>query len=246
MQIEVWSDFACPFCYIGKRRLEAALEQFEHRDHIDVHYRSFELDPTAKKDYGHDVHEMLATKYGMTREKAIQMNENLGQQAASVDLQFNFDTIVLTNTFDAHRLSHFAGHYGKRNEMTELLLRAYFTDSKHLGDRETLLNLAAELGLDREEAAEALDSGRFTEAVRDEENEANDLGIRGVPFYVLNRKYAISGAQSPETFLQALNQAWEDAKPAKLVNAVGGDAGVCTDDGCAIDTADVNADAKTK
>jgi predicted DsbA family dithiol-disulfide isomerase len=245
MQIEIWSDSACPFCYVGKRRLEAALEKFEHRDRLDIQYRSFELDPTAKKDYDYDVHEMLAKKYGMSRDQAVQMNVNLGQQATAVGLQFNFDTIVLTNTFDSHRLSHFAGHNGKRNEMTEALLRAYFTDSKHLGDRETLLDLAAEVGLDREEAAEVLDSDRFTEAVRDEEREANELGIRGVPFYVINRKYAISGAQSPETFLQALNQAWEDANPSKPVNA-GGDAGVCTDDGCVIDTADVNADVETK
>ncbi|EFM08640.1 DSBA oxidoreductase [Paenibacillus curdlanolyticus YK9] len=235
MQIEVWSDFACPFCYIGKRRLEAGLEQFEHKNHVDVVYRSFELALDADVHIPHDVHDMLAQKYGMTREKAVEMNANLTEQAAQVGLDFRFDTLVLTNTFDAHRLSHFGGHYGKRSEVTELLLRAYFTDSKHLGDHATLLDIAEEAGLDREEAAEALRSGRFADAVRAEEQEANQLGVRGVPFYVINRKYAVSGAQPPEVFLQALQQAWEDANPIQLVNTGGSAAGVCTDDGCAID-----------
>ncbi|GFN32857.1 DsbA family oxidoreductase [Paenibacillus xylaniclasticus] len=234
MQIEIWSDFACPFCYIGKRRLEEAVSWFEHRDHIDIQYRSFELDPNAEKDVPHDVHDMLSSKYGMTRDQAIEMNQNVGRSAAEAGLDFQFDSIVLTNTFDAHRLSHFGAHYGKRTELTELLLKGYFTDGKHLGDRETLLSIAEEAGLDRAEAAEALASGRFTDSVRSEEQEAAKLGVRGVPFYVINRKYAVSGAQPTEVFLRALEQAWQDENPAKLVDVGSEAAGVCTDEACDI------------
>ncbi|WP_127531291.1 DsbA family oxidoreductase [Paenibacillus kobensis] len=236
MQIEVWSDFACPFCYIGKRRLEEAVAQFENRDHIDIQYRSFELDPNAQKEYPHDVHEMLSSKYGMTRDKAIEMNQNVGRSAAEAGLDFQFDQIKLTNTFDAHRLSHFGAHHGKRTELTELLLKGYFTDGKHLSDRETLLDIAAEAGLDRDEAAEALSSGRFADNVRDEEQEASQLGVRGVPFYVINRKYAVSGAQPTEVFLNALEQAWHDENPVKLVDVGSEAAGVCTDESCDIPT----------
>jgi len=234
MQIEVWSDFACPFCYIGKRRLEEAVSRFEHRNHIDIQYRSFELDPSAEKNVPHDVHEMLSAKYGMTRDKAMEMNDNVGRMASEVGLDFQFDTMVLTNTFDAHRLSHFGAHYGKRTELTELLLKAYFTDSKHLGDEQTLLDIAVEAGLDREEAAEALSSGRFADSVREEEQEAGKLGVRGVPFYVINRKYAVSGAQPTEVFLSALEQAWHDENPVRLVDVGNEAAGVCTDESCEI------------
>jgi len=207
MKVEIWSDFACPFCYIGKRRFEAALANFADKDEVQVIYRSFELDPHAAKHSPIDVHDMLAAKYGMSREQAIAMNERVGRQAQEVGLLFRFDSIVLTNTFDAHRLAHFAGQYGKRGDVTELLFKAYFTDSKHIGDHETLADIAAEAGLDREEAAAMLAGEQYAAEVREDEREASRLGIRGVPFFVIDRKYAVSGAQPSEVFLETLRQA---------------------------------------
>ncbi|MCU6792066.1 DsbA family oxidoreductase [Paenibacillus sp. WQ 127069] len=234
MNIEIWSDFMCPFCYIGKRRFEAALEQFPNKNHVEVIYRSFELDAHSERDVPHGVDEMLASKYGMSLEKAKEMNAGVAAQAQSVGLTFKFDTMILTNTFDAHRLAHFAAQHGLMREMTERLLHAYFTESKHIGDHQTLAALAAEVGLNQEEALQMLSGQAFTAEVRSDEEEAGKLGVRGVPFFVINRKYAISGAQSSEVFLGALQKAWEEDQPLTLLNtsdstAEGGacDNGVC-------------------
>ncbi|MBB3110815.1 putative DsbA family dithiol-disulfide isomerase [Paenibacillus phyllosphaerae] len=232
MQVEVWSDVACPFCYIGKRRFETALQEFAHNENVEVVYRSFELDPNAPKQVPYDAHDMLSKKYGMSRQEAINMNQNVTQQAAAEGVTFNIDDMKLTNTFDAHRLSHFADQYGKRTAVTELLFRAYFTDSVNVSDHETLANLAAEAGLDREAALAMLASDQFTAQVRSEEEEGSRLGIRGVPFYVINRKYAVSGAQPGGVFLNALGQAWEDQQPLKVVDSANDAA--CTDGSCGI------------
>ncbi|EES75233.1 DsbA family oxidoreductase [Paenibacillus sp. MB22_1] len=210
MKIEVWSDFGCPFCYIGKRRLERALELFGHRDEIEIVYRSFELDPGAPKDTESSIHELLAVKYGLSLEQAQESNRNVAQQAQTEGLTYNFDTIIPTNTFDAHRLAHYAGEQGKAKEMTERLFRAYFTDSLHIGDRETLVRLAEEVGLEGTAVREVLEQNTYADAVREDENEARRLGIRGVPFFVLRGKYAVSGAQPLEIFQGALLRAWED------------------------------------
>jgi predicted DsbA family dithiol-disulfide isomerase len=212
MKIEIWSDVMCPFCYIGKRRFEAALQQFPNKDDIEVVYRSFELDPNAKRDVNQDVHDMLASKYGMSREEAKAKNDEVTGQAKELGLTYNFDNMIVTNTFDSHRLMHFAASYGKMQEMTERLFKAYFTDSKHIGDHETLAALAAEVGLDKDEAAKMLAGDEYTKEVRDDEHEGGQLGIRGVPFFVINRKYAISGAQPVEVFLDALQKAWDEHK----------------------------------
>lgn len=210
MKIEVWSDFGCPFCYIGKRRLERALESFSHRDEIELVYRSFELDPGAPKDTESSIHELLAVKYGLSLEQAKESNRNVAQQAQTEGLTYNFDTIIPTNTFDAHRLAHYAGEQGKAKEMTERLFQAYFTDSLHIGDRDTLVRLAEEVGLDGAAVREVLEQNTYADAVREDENEARRLGIRGVPFFVLRGKYAVSGAQPLEIFQGALLRAWED------------------------------------
>ncbi|GGF99052.1 DsbA family oxidoreductase [Paenibacillus abyssi] len=217
MKVDIWSDFMCPFCYIGKRRFEAALERFSNKDDVEVVYRSFELDPNAKRDVDFDVHDMLASKYGMSRERAMSMNDDLTAQAQAVGLTYHFNTMILTNTFDAHRLAHFAAKHGKMTEMTERLLKAYFTESKHIGDHETLAALAEEVGLDKHEAAQMLAGDDYTKEVRADEQEAVNLGIRGVPFFVINNKYAVSGAQSSEVFLQALEKAWSEIKPPLTV-----------------------------
>ncbi|GAB2693965.1 DsbA family oxidoreductase [Paenibacillus thermoaerophilus] len=235
MKVEIWSDFACPFCYLGKRRFEAGLERFEHKDRVEVTFRSFELDPDAPVSVPYDVHDMLASKYGMSRERAKAWNDDVVRQAAEVGLEYRMDTLKLTNTLDAHRLTHYAAQFGKRAEVSELLFKAHFTDSRHIGERETLIEIAAQAGLDREETARVLDGGQFADEVRREEQEGAALGIRGVPFYVIDRKYGVSGAQSPDVFLDVLRKAWEESKPLTMVNPGAGsaDGGVCADGTCA-------------
>ncbi|MCZ8521763.1 MULTISPECIES: DsbA family oxidoreductase [Paenibacillus] len=231
MKVEIWSDFMCPFCYIGKRHFEAALVQFPHKESVEVIFRSFELDPQAERDVDFDVHDMLAAKYGMSREQALANNERVGATAKAAGLSFNFDDMILTNTFDAHRLTHFAARNGKGNELAERLFRAYFTDSKHLGHHETLVALASEAGLDAKEAAAALAGGAYAQNVREDEEEAARLGVRGVPFFVIDRKYAVSGAQPSSLFLDTLHKAWGEASLLQVVE--GGDA--CGDGYCAPD-----------
>ncbi|SEG64456.1 DsbA family oxidoreductase [Paenibacillus sp. UNC499MF] len=240
MKIEIWSDFACPFCYIGKRRFEQALEQFPHKDELEVVYRSFELDPNSPRDIGHSVHDMLSQKYGMSVEQAKTMNANVVAQAESVGLTYHMDTIVLTNTFDAHRLAHFADTHGKMHEMTERLLKAYFTDSLHLGDPAVLASLAEEVGLDKAEAERILAGDTYANEVRADEQEGAELGITGVPFFVIDRKYGISGAQPLEVFVQALEKAYGESKPLTILSgAEGGPAdGACADGVCAPPTRD--------
>ncbi|WP_150272939.1 DsbA family oxidoreductase [Paenibacillus tepidiphilus] len=221
MRIDVWSDYACPFCYIGKRRLEHALSQFAGRDQVEVVFRSFQLDPSARTDETRDIHDMLAAKYGMTRDKAKAMNAQLAEQAQSVGLEFNFDQIVSTNTFDAHRLSHYAKTVGKATEMSERLLRAYFTDGVNLGDRQVLLSLAAELGLDSAEVLAVLDSGKYADEVHGDIAAAQSLNVTGVPFFVFNNKYAISGAQPGPVFSEVLDTVWAEEQQAPSLQVVG-------------------------
>ncbi|MET1030677.1 DsbA family oxidoreductase [Domibacillus tundrae] len=208
MKVEIWSDFACPFCYIGKRRFEEAAAQFD--ENIKVEFRSFELDPQAPKKADEDVHSMLAKKYGMTREKAKAMNDQLTAQAKEVGLEYNMDTLILANTHDAHRLSHFAKEKGKMNEFTERVLKAYFTESKHIADFDLLAGWAEEAGLVKEEAMDVLKSGKYSDRVRADQEEAREIGVEGVPFFVFNEKYAVSGAQSVEAFSQVLEKVAAD------------------------------------
>lgn len=238
MKIEVWSDFVCPFCYIGKRRLEMALAQFPHRDQVEVEFKSFELDPNSAKYNGKSIHEILSSKYGMSIEQARQANENVGQQAASVGLDFQFDGMKPGNTFDAHRLAKFAKEQGKESAMTEKLLQAYFSESKDIGDVEVLADLAVEAGLDRQQALTVLqDQHAFANDVRMDEAMAQQYGIRGVPYFIINNKYAISGAQAPETFASALQKVWEEESATPIIqdlSAEGSEDTSCTDGSCGI------------
>lgn len=210
MQVEIWSDVVCPWCYIGKRRFEQALAQFEHADEVTVTYRSFELDPGAAQSRSGTHAEHLARKYGMTVERAQQLNEQMTQTAAGEGLEFRFDRIRAGNTFDAHRLLHWALEQGKQIELKERLLKATFTDGEQIADRDTLVRLAGEVGLDKAEARELLSSDRYADAVRADEQQAMDYGITGVPFYVINRKYGVSGAQPAEVLAQVLNRAYDE------------------------------------
>ncbi|WP_308635919.1 DsbA family oxidoreductase [Paenibacillus silvisoli] len=237
MKVEIWSDIACPFCYIGKRLFEKGLAQFPHKDQVEVVYRSFQLDPNADKDPEYDVYTLVADKYGVSRERSIQLHENLVQQAAAQGLTFNFEHAIPANSLDAHRLIHIAGMQGKRTEAAELLFKAYFTDSKHIGELDTLKSIAAEAGLNPDEVETMLAGDAFKAEVQAECNEAAALGANGVPFFVINRKYAVAGALESEVFLDVLNKSWEEEKPLIILDpsSTGGKAGICTDDACGID-----------
>lgn len=232
MKVEIWSDYVCPFCYIGRRKFELALEKFAHKHKIETVYRSFELDPGADSNSNMSTLSMLAAKYGMSIEQAKASTNSVTEQAAAVGITFNIDGTVVTNTFDAHRTVHFASEQGKEKELSEKLFKAYFTDGENVGNRARLAELAGEAGLDAAAVAAMLETNEYGDAVRNEEEEGSRLGIRGVPFYIIDRKYAISGAQSPEVFLDTLNKAWEEKYPAFIQVNEGSNDELCTDGIC--------------
>jgi predicted DsbA family dithiol-disulfide isomerase len=208
MTVEIWSDVVCPFCYIGKREFEHALARFEHRDSVEVVWKSFELDPNAPERSPHDTYGMLVAKYGGTREDAKARVQGVVQRAKTVGLDYQMDRAIIGSSFHAHRLIQFAKTKGKGTEAEERLFKAYFIEGQHLADKPTLVRLAGEIGLDVKEAEAMLASTDFTDAVRADEREAQQIGIRGVPFFALDRKYGVSGAQASDHFLEALRQAW--------------------------------------
>jgi predicted DsbA family dithiol-disulfide isomerase len=231
MKVEIFSDVVCPWCAIGKRRFEAALERFDHQDEVDVHWRAFELDPSAPASSDVDVATHLAEKYGMSRAQAIASQERLADLAAADGLEFHFERTKRANTFDAHRLLHYAHEVGAQDALKERLFRAYFTEGEEIADHATLVRLGTEVGLDSDKSAEVLESGRYATEVRADEAAARELGVTGVPFFVIDRRYGISGAQSPEMILQVLDEAWAKAHPF----VVSGDAGErCEDGSCPI------------
>lgn len=209
MKIDIWSDVRCPFCYIGKRKFETALSRFEHKDQVAVTWHSFELDPNIKTDTSIDSNTYLAKIKGQSREWAQQMNQHVTQVAREVGIDFNIDRSVIANSFNAHRLIQLANSKGLGAEAEEALFKAHFTDGKNIDDLDTLVLLAAGIGIDAQETTEVLSGDAFTQKVREDEAIAQHIGISGVPFFVLNNKYGVSGAQAPETFLDALNKAWE-------------------------------------
>jgi len=211
LTVEIWSDVVCPWCYIGKRRFEAALAAFEHADEVTVMWRSFELDQEAPKVAEGTATERLAAKYGMTLERAQQLHAEMTERAAEEGLDFRFDLARGGNTFDAHRLIHLAATYGHQAAAEERLMRGYFTEGEAISDPETLIRLVAEVGVEVEEARDVLAGDRFASDVREDELLASQLGIQGVPFFVLDRRYGVSGAQPPDVLVQALERAWGEA-----------------------------------
>ena len=209
MKVEIWSDVVCPWCYIGKRRFESALEQFGHRGEVEVEFRSFELNPNADPAEQGNLEEALARKYRLSLEQARALNARVVDAAAGEGLHYRLDIAKRGNTFDAHRLIHLAATMGLQAAMKERLLAAYFTEGKAIGDQDTLVELAAEIGIDAEQARTVLADGSFGDQVREDEREATELGITGVPFFVINRRYGVSGAQPPELILKALTAGWE-------------------------------------
>jgi predicted DsbA family dithiol-disulfide isomerase len=211
VEVEIWSDIACPWCYVGKRRFESALAGFEHREEVSVRWRSFELDPDAPDEREGDRSERLAAKYGMTIERAREAEQQLTDVAAGEGLPFRFDISRSGSTFDAHRVVHLAAEHGLEDAMKERLLAAYFTEGELMSDHTTLVRLAAEVGLEEGEVREMLAGERFAAEVRDDERTAGDLGISAVPTFVVDRAIGASGAQPPEDLLALLNQGWARA-----------------------------------
>jgi predicted DsbA family dithiol-disulfide isomerase len=205
--IEVWSDVACPWCYVGKRRLEAALAEFEPRNEVSVVWRSFELDPGAPRERDVDNATHLAAKYGRSRDEALAMQRRMADIAAGDGLEMRHDIARGGNTFDAHRLLHLAAERGVQDAVKERVMRAYHSEGEPIGDAATLERLAVEAGLDAAEVREVLAGDRYAAEVREDEREATELGIHGVPFFVVDRAYGASGAQPPETLLELLRQA---------------------------------------
>ncbi len=202
MVVEIWSDIACPWCYVGKRRFEAALAGFDHE--VEVVWRSFELDPGAPASREESAAEHLSAKYGMPVEEARARQAQLAAMAAADGLELNFDRVQPANTFDAHRLTHLAKAHGRQDAMKERLQRAYLTEGELLSDHETLVRLAGEVGVPG--AAEMLASDRYTAEVRDDERLAQDIGITAVPTFVVDRRVAVAGAQQPEVLRELLQR----------------------------------------
>ena len=230
VQVEVFSDVVCPWCYIGKRRLEEALSTFPHADEVTITYRSFQLDPTTPKDATGSVTEHLATKYGVSAAQAAAMQERVAGVAATVGLDFDMEHTQSANTFDAHRLLHFAAEQGKQAELKERLMQAYFTQGARVGDHAELVRLAGEVGLPTDRAAEVLASGEYADGVESDIALARGFGVSGVPFFVFDRTYGVSGAQETAVFTDVLDKAWAESHPLTVVG--GGDA--CEGDSCAI------------
>ncbi|MCQ1580051.1 MULTISPECIES: DsbA family oxidoreductase [Streptomyces] len=231
MRVEIWSDIACPWCYIGKARFEKGLAEFAHRDEVEVVHRSFELDPSRAKGDTALVIDMLAEKYGRSREEAAAMEANVAANAQSEGLGYRTEGRDHGNTFDIHRLLHLAKARGRQDELLTLAYRANFAEERSVFDDEVLVALAEEAGLAADEARAVLaDPEAYADDVRTDEREAAELGANAVPFFVLDRRYGISGGQPSEVFVQALEQAWKD-RPATALTTVGGDAAACDADG---------------
>lgn len=210
LRIDVWSDFVCPFCYIGKAILDEALEQLPEEAKFEVHYRSYQLDPEAEYVPGKSFTETFAELKNMPIDHVIQMNAQIAARAKEVGLNYNFDDMKYSNTFDAHRLLQYAKTGGKEKELTERLFYAYFTESKLLSDKETLISLAVEAGLEREKVVQVLASDQYTDEVRNDIGLAYQIGVQGVPFFVFNNKYAVSGAQPLQVFIDVLQKVFAE------------------------------------
>lgn len=234
MNVEIWSDVMCPFCFVGKRNFEAALRQLPFQDQIKVTWKSFQLDPTLPVDGATmSAAEYLSQKKGFPKEKVAAMQAQLVQSGLAAGIDFHFERSIPANTFRAHRLIHFAQEQGKGNEMEEALFEAHFTEGKNVGDIETLADLAAGIGLDKQSALTYLQTDSGSEAVHRDIQEARELGVNGVPFFVLDRKYAVSGAQPVAAFVAALTQTFEQSQP-KIESEGDTDAGACGPDGCVL------------
>jgi predicted DsbA family dithiol-disulfide isomerase len=210
MRVDIWSDLVCPWCYVGKRRFEKALARFDSRDEVQIVHRSFQLNPAAPRDTTSSRREMLMRKYRRSTDQVVEMDARMTQTAVGEGLEFNLEGTLTGNTFDAHQLVHLGHARGLQDAVVERLFRAYFTEQRSLFDQQTLVNLGVDAGLNRDESAAALGDNRFANAVDADIAMAHRLGVSGVPFFVIDDRYGISGAQAPETFLDVLQRVTAD------------------------------------
>lgn len=232
MKVEIWSDVMCPFCYIGKRRFEAALQNSAYKNEIDIEWKSFQLNPAMQTDPSVNIDQYLARVKGWSLEQAKEMNAHVTQMAAEAGLTYNFDRAIVANSFKAHRFTHLAKKHGLGNAAEEQLFKAYFTDGKNTDDNNVLIELGTAIGLDAPEIKQTLESDSYADEVRHDIYEAQQLGIRGVPFFVMNRKYGVSGAQAVPVFEQTIEKAfaeWRQANPKPALDIIEGDS--CGPDG---------------
>jgi predicted DsbA family dithiol-disulfide isomerase len=209
VRIDVWSDYACPWCALGIYRLDAALGQFEHREAVDIVHRAFELHPGAPAQTDRTMDEVVAAKYQMSPEQVRAGHDRLTALGSEVGMEFQFERIRLTNTFDAHRLARSARGAKTESALVKGLFGAYFTEGRLLSETEVLLDIAEAAGLDRGTAHEVVTSGAFGPEVRADEREAQQLEVTGVPHFLINGRWAIPGAQDIETLVLVLRRAWE-------------------------------------
>ena len=233
VNIEIWSDIVCPWCYIGKRRFEEALRHFAHREDVTVIWRSFELDPHAPPVRPGDLATNLGRKYGLDRAGALRAIEHMTAQAAGEGLSYDLEHARGGNTFDAHRLLHLAAERGIQDQVKEAFLAAYHVEGVAIGDRAALAGVAVDAGLAAADVDAVLTGDAFAEAVRADEDEAGELGIGGVPFFVIDRRFAVSGAQPADVILSALDRAWQKAHPLRFVGSTPPADGSPTPEGCA-------------
>jgi len=217
MKIDIWSDIMCPFCYIGKRKMEAALKQFEHRDDVQINWHSFQLDPNLRPQPGKNIYDYLAERKGQSREWAVRVNDQVTATALQEGLVYNMGEAVIANSFDAHRLVHLAAAHGLADAAEEELFKAYFTDGKDISDHNTLMQLGINIGLRAVEIGEMLNSSAYADEVQADIERAHQIGINGVPFFLINDKYGISGAQPSEVHLDGLQRAWREYENAKQI-----------------------------
>lgn len=235
MKIEVWSDYACPFCYIGKRELEKAIQSTGFEGQIDVQFKAYQLDPTSPAESDESVYESLAKKYGSSIEQTKAQTAGVAKRAKEVGLNYDFDSMKQGNTFKAHRLAKYAETVGKAKEMTERLLKANFEEGAQLGNTEVLIGLAKEVGLEEQAVRDFLADDQFATDVLADIQKAREIGVQGVPFFVVNDKYAISGAQPTTVFEQAVKQVAEEEGMTPGFKMFGAeDTGVCKDGQCEI------------
>jgi predicted DsbA family dithiol-disulfide isomerase len=229
VRIEIWSDVVCPWCYVGKRHLEQALDRFAHRDAVQIVWRAYELDPHAPPERAGTYPERIARKYGISEGQARASISRIVNAGADAGIDFRFDDLRAGNTFDAHRLLHLAASIGAQDELKERLLFATLTEGHPIGDRDTLVKLAGDVGVAESDARRVLDGDEFGREVREEEAEGMEMGATGVPFFLFDRRFGVSGAQPPETLLHVLERAWSEANPVEIV----GDSDVtCAGDAC--------------
>lgn len=228
MIVEIWSDVVCPFCYIGKRKFENALTEFEGKEDVEIVWHSFQLDPGLVPVPGQTADQWLGLRKGTTEAEGKKMNAGMAEIAREVGLEYNFDRAIVNNTMLAHRLLHLAKEHGIQNEMKESLFLAYYTEGKDIGDLKFLFDLGQKQGIPLEALKLTFESDRFVKEVHQDQQQAKEIGVQGVPFFVFNNKYAISGAQPTELFLEVLEKVKAEKKLSVIDTATGGS---CTPDG---------------